>query len=63
VKGSALVSLLGVVDLMNAVNQVIGRTYEAMPLYLIGAVIYFAINYTLSSMSRLLERRYAYIKE
>lgn len=63
VKGSALVSLLGVVDLMQAINQVIGRTYEPMPLYVLGALIYFAINYTLSSMSKVLERRYAYIKE
>jgi His/Glu/Gln/Arg/opine family amino acid ABC transporter permease subunit len=63
VKGSALVSLLGVVDLMQAINQVIGRTYEPMPLYLLGAVMYFVINYSLSSLSRVLERRYAYIKE
>lgn len=63
VKGSALVSLLGVVDLMQAINQVIGRTYEPMPLYLLGALIFFAINYSLSSLSRVLERRYAYIKE
>ena len=38
VKGSALVSLLGVTDLMQAINQVIGRTYEAMPLYILGAL-------------------------
>jgi polar amino acid transport system permease protein len=63
VKGSALVSLLGVIDLMQAINQVIGRTYEPMPLYVLGAFIYFAINYSLSSMSKMLERRYAYIKE
>ncbi|MGN6490063.1 MAG: amino acid ABC transporter permease [Devosia sp.] len=63
VKGSALVSLLGVIDLMQAINQVIGRTYEPMPLYVLGAFIYFAINYSLSSMSKVLERRYAYIKE
>ena len=63
VKGSALVSLLGVVDLMQAINQVIGRTYEPMPLYLLGALIFFAINYSLSSLSKVLERRYAYIKE
>lgn len=60
VKGSALVSLLGVVDLMKAVNQVIGRTYEAMPLYILGALIYFAINYSLSSLSRRLERRFSF---
>lgn len=63
VKGSALVSLLGVIDLMQAINQVIGRTYEPMPLYVLGALIYFVINYSLSSMSKMLERRYAYIKE
>jgi His/Glu/Gln/Arg/opine family amino acid ABC transporter permease subunit len=63
VKGSALVSLVGVVDLMLAIQQVIGRIYEPMPLYLLGAAIYFAINYSLSTLSRRLEARYAYIRE
>jgi polar amino acid transport system permease protein len=63
VKGSALVSLIGVVDLMLAVQKVIGRTYEPMPLYVTGAIIYFLINYSLSSLSRQLEARYAYIRE
>ena len=63
IKGSALVSLLGVVDLMQAINQVIGRTYEPLPLYVLGALIYFAINYSLSSLSRVLERRYSYIRD
>jgi ABC-type amino acid transport system permease subunit len=34
-----------------------------MPLYMLGALIYFVINYTLSSLSRMLEARYAYIRE
>ena len=63
VKGSALVSLIGVVDLMLAVQKVIGRTYEPMPLYVVGALIYFAINYSLSSLSRRLEMRFAHIRE
>jgi polar amino acid transport system permease protein len=63
VKGSALVSLVGVVDLMLAIQQVIGRIYEPMPLYLLGAAIYFAISYSLSSLSRRLERRFAYVRE
>jgi polar amino acid transport system permease protein len=63
VKGSALVSLVGVVDVMLAIQQVIGRIYEPMPLYLLGAAIYFAINYSLSSLSRRLEQRFAYIRE
>ena len=57
VKGSALVSLVGIVDLMLAIQQVIGRIYEPLPLYLLGAVIYFAINYSLSSLSAAGSRR------
>ena len=63
VKGSALVSLLGVADLMYAMQTVIGRTYEPLRLYVLGAIIYFVINYSLSSASRALERRFAYIRE
>jgi polar amino acid transport system permease protein len=63
VKGSALVSLVGIVDLMLAAQQVIGRTYEPLPVYLLAAAIYFAINYSLSVASRRLEARFAYIRE
>jgi polar amino acid transport system permease protein len=63
VKGTALVSLLGVTDLMHSVQQVVGRTYDPIPLYVLGAVIYFMINYGLSSLSRYVEGRYAYIRD
>jgi polar amino acid transport system permease protein len=63
VKGSALVSLLGVVELMQSIQQVIGRTYEPLPLYVLGALIYFVVNFALSQTSRALERRFAYIRE
>ena len=63
VKGSALVSLVGIVDLMLSVQQVIGRTFQPLPLYVLGAAIYFVINYTLSQLSRRLEARFAYVRE
>ena len=64
VKGSALISLIGVVDLMLAIQKVIGRTYEApIPLYITGALIYFLINYSLSGASRRLEARFAHIRD
>ena len=63
VKGSSLVSLVGVVDLMLSAQQVIGRTYEPLPVYLLTAAIYFVINYSLSLACRRLEARYAYIRE
>jgi polar amino acid transport system permease protein len=63
VKGSSLLSLVGVVDLMLAVQQVIGRTFRPMPLYILGAIIYVAINFALSYASRRLEQRFAFIRE
>jgi polar amino acid transport system permease protein len=63
VKGTALLSLVGIVDLMLAIQQVIGRTYEPMPLYILGALIFFAVNYSLSMLSRRLEARYAHFRE
>jgi polar amino acid transport system permease protein len=63
VKGSALVSLVGVIDLMMSIQQVIGRVYQPMPLYILGTIIYFLINYSLSGLSRRLEARFAYIRE
>ena len=63
VKGSALVSLVGIVDLMQSVQQVAGRTLDALPVYIAGALIYFAINYSLSSLSRWLEARTALVRE
>lgn len=63
VKGSTLISLVGVVDLMLAAQQVIGRTYRPMPMYLTGAAMYFLINYALSATSRRLEASFAHIRE
>jgi len=63
VQGSALVSLVGIVDLMLSIQQVIGRTFRPMPMYVLGALIYFVINYALSLTSRTLESRFAYVRE
>jgi len=63
VKGSALISLVGIVELMLQIKQVAGRVYVPMPIYIVGTIIYFLINYSLSSASRKLEGRYAFIRE
>lgn len=63
IKGTALVSLVGVVDLILVIQQIVGRTFDPMPFYLLGAAIYIVINYTISFFSRRLEARYAYVRE
>jgi polar amino acid transport system permease protein len=61
VKASSLVSLVSVVDLMMAIQQIVGRTREALLFYAVAALLYFAINYTISAIGVRLEKRYAYI--
>jgi polar amino acid transport system permease protein len=60
VKSSSLVSLVSVVDLTMAIQQIVGRTREALLFYAVAAALYFAINFTLSIMGRRLERSFAH---
>jgi polar amino acid transport system permease protein len=60
VKASSLVSLVSVVDLMLAIQQIAGRTRETLLLYAVAALLYFAINSTISMFGRRLEKRFAY---
>lgn len=60
VKASSLVSLVSVVDLLMAIQQIAGRTRATLLLYALAALLYFSVNYTLSLIGRRLERRFAY---
>jgi polar amino acid transport system permease protein len=60
VKASSLVSLVSVVDLMLAIQQIVGRTRETLLLYAVGALLYFLINYIISIIGLRLEKRFAY---
>ncbi len=60
VKASSLVSLVSVVDLMLAIQQIAGRTRETLMLYAVAALLYFSINYTISLLGRRLEKRFSY---
>ncbi|MFL6580349.1 MAG: amino acid ABC transporter permease [Burkholderiales bacterium] len=60
VKSSSLVSLVSVVDLTMAIQQIVGRTREALLFYAVAAALYFAINFTLSITGRRLEKKFAH---
>ena len=62
VKGSTLLSVIGVVELLLATQQVISRTYEVIPFYLLAGAIYLVLNFTISQLGAALERRFAYIR-
>lgn len=60
VKSSSLVSLVSVVDLTMAIQQIVGRTREALLFYAVAAFLYFAINFALSTLGRRLELRFSH---
>lgn len=60
VKSSSLVSLVSVVDLTMAVQQIVGRTREALLFYAVAAALYFILNFTLSMAGQRLERRFSH---
>ena len=61
VKSSSLVSLVSVVDLTMAVQQIVGRTREALLFYAVAAALYFIINFSLSLAGQRLERRMRHV--
>jgi polar amino acid transport system permease protein len=62
VKASTLLSVIGVVELLLATQQVISRTYMVIPFYLMAGAIYLVLNFTISQLGAALERRFAYLR-
>jgi polar amino acid transport system permease protein len=59
VKGTALASIIGFVDLTKAGSMIANATLQPFLVYGFVGAIYFALCYPISLMSRRLERRYA----
>ena len=62
VKGSTLLSLIGVLDLLLATQQAIARTFLIIEFYIALIVVYFVINFAISRVGAMLERRMAYVR-
>lgn len=56
VKGSALLSIIGVVELTRSAQQIISDTFEPLPTWAETAAIYFVICFVLSQATRLMQR-------
>ncbi|MBV8563829.1 MAG: amino acid ABC transporter permease [Methylobacteriaceae bacterium] len=62
VKGSSLLAIIGVVELLLATKQVIARTSIVIPFYLVACLAYLLLNFAIAQAGALLERRFSYIK-
>jgi polar amino acid transport system permease protein len=57
VKASTLLSIIGVVELLLATQQVISRTYLSLEFYLFAGFVYFLLNFVIEQAGRAVERR------
>ena len=57
IKESAIVSIIGIHDLMYKADTVRGNTYQPFAPLVIAAIIYFVITFTLSKFVNIMERR------
>jgi polar amino acid transport system permease protein len=59
VKGSTLLSVIGVGELLLTTQEIIGRNFMTMQFYVFAGVLYLVVNIGLEQIGRLLERRVA----
>ena len=57
VKGSSLISIIGVVEITYALQQTMARNYMFMKFYGLAALIYFLIGYSLERLGKFVERK------
>lgn len=62
VKGTTLLSIIGVVELQLATQQVIARTYMVLPFFGLALALYFSVTFLLSRLAAHFERRFAYLR-
>jgi len=59
VKASTLLSIIGVVELLQATREIISRNFLSLEFYFFAGLIYFLIDYAIERVSKRVERRVA----
>ncbi|SNB74336.1 amino acid ABC transporter membrane protein 2, PAAT family [Arboricoccus pini] len=62
VKGTTLLSVIGVVELLLASQQAIARNYLILQFYLAATLFYFIVNFAIAQLAAALERRFRRFK-
>jgi polar amino acid transport system permease protein len=62
VKGTTLLSIIGVVELLLSAQQQMARNYMIVEFYMLTVVLYLIINFTLAQLGALLERKTSYLR-
>ena len=59
VKASTLLSIIGVVELLLSIQQIISRNFLSLEFYFLAGFIYFLINFGIENLGRAIERKVA----
>jgi glutamate/aspartate transport system permease protein len=59
---TSLVYVLSITDFLGAASKIANRDFRPVEMYLVAAVVYFAISFTLSSLVRQLQARIAIVR-
>ncbi|MFC7607290.1 hypothetical protein [Teichococcus aestuarii] len=62
VKGTTLLSIIGVVELLLTNQQIVARNYLIVDFYLFAGLLYLMINATIAWLGARLERRFSYLR-
>lgn len=62
VKGTTLLSVIGVVELLLSTQQIVARNYMIVDFYLFAGLLYLVINFALAQLGGMLERRFSYLR-
>ncbi len=60
VKSSSLLALVSIVDLLYSTDQIAARTRQPLLFYGVAALLYFIINYSISSAGARVEKKFTY---
>ena len=60
VKSSSLLALVSIVDLLYSTDQIAARTRQPLLFYGVAALLYFIINYSISSVGARVEKKFTY---
>jgi polar amino acid transport system permease protein/polar amino acid transport system substrate-binding protein len=62
IKDTSIISVIGLAELTMAGSQIVARTYRSFEVWLCVGVLYFVIIYTLSKLSKFVEKRLSLVK-
>lgn len=60
VKASSLLALVSIVDLLYSTEQIAARTRQPLLFYGVAALLYFSINYSISTVGAKIEKKFTY---